>query len=109
LNTQNGLPSSWPGDGTAYRIQVSGPGMRAGFEAAIADLKGKLHRLDTLLINTNNHGDWDSTAFECPATAHVAAFSFFGGAPTGGVGARKPWAPLAELGACRRLYRYSVL
>jgi hypothetical protein len=75
VNTQNGVPTTWPGDGTAYRIQVTGPGTRAGFEAAIDDLKGKLHALDTLLINTNNHGDWDNA----PGTAKICTYPAYAG------------------------------
>jgi hypothetical protein len=56
LNTQDGVPGTWPGDGTAYQIKVTGPGTQAGFEAAIDDLKGKLKSRDMLLIHTNNHG-----------------------------------------------------
>jgi hypothetical protein len=60
LNTQDGVQTNWPGDGTAYRIKVTGQGNRAGFEAAIDDLKGKLHHLDMVLIHCNNHGDSDT-------------------------------------------------
>jgi hypothetical protein len=60
LNTQNGVQTIWPGDGTPYRISVTGAGNRAGFEAAINDLKGKMKPLDTLLIHCNNHGDSDT-------------------------------------------------
>jgi hypothetical protein len=56
LNTQDGVQASWPGDGTAYRIKVTGRGDRPGFEAAINDLKTKLKALDTVL----NHGDSDT-------------------------------------------------
>lgn len=59
LNTQDGVQTRWPGDGTAYRIQVTGRGDQAAFEAAVDDLKGKLNPLDTLLIHCNNHGDSD--------------------------------------------------
>ena len=89
LHTQEGLQAIWPGDGTAYRIKVTGQGNQAGFEAAIDDLKGKLKAQDTLLIHCNNHGDSDTpdggitwvpgTAFLCtyPAwgTYYNAAFS----------------------------------
>ncbi len=60
LNTQNGVQTIWPGDGTPYRISVTGAGNSAGFEAAINDLKGKIKPLDTLLIHCNNHGDSDT-------------------------------------------------
>ncbi len=60
LNTQDGVQTIWPGDGTAYRISVTGAGNQAGFEAAIDDLKAKIKSLDTLLIHCNNHGDSDT-------------------------------------------------
>lgn len=60
LNTQDGVQTHWPGDGTSYRIKVNGRGDRAGFEAAIDALKPKLKALDTLLIHCNNHGDSDT-------------------------------------------------
>jgi hypothetical protein len=60
LNTYDGVQTIWPGDGTAYRIQVTGAGDQASFEAAIDDLKGKLKSRDTLLIHCNNHGDSDT-------------------------------------------------
>jgi hypothetical protein len=68
LNTQDGVQTLWPGDGTAYRIKVTGSGNRAAFEAAMDDLKTKIHTLDTLLIHCNNHGDYDGapgTSFLC--------------------------------------------
>jgi len=68
LNTQDGVQVNWPGDGTAYRIQVTGQGNRAAFEAAIDDLKTKIHSQDSLLIHCNNHGDYDGmpgTSFLC--------------------------------------------
>jgi hypothetical protein len=60
LNTQDGVQVHWPGDGTAYRINITGEGNQAGFEAAVDDLITKMHRLDTLLIHCNNHGDSDT-------------------------------------------------
>jgi hypothetical protein len=56
LNTQDGLASVWPGDGTAYRMQITGQGNRAGFEAALDNVKSKIKKDDLLLIHTNNHG-----------------------------------------------------
>lgn len=65
-NTQDGLGTTWPGDGTAYRIKVTGQGDRAGFQTAINDLKGKLKARDLLFIHTNNHGDnFGSGSFLC--------------------------------------------
>ena len=66
LNTQEGPPATWPGDGTAYRIQVTGQGNQAAFESALNDLKAKLHAHDLLFIHTNNHGDnFGSGSFLC--------------------------------------------
>jgi hypothetical protein len=68
LNTQDGVQTHWPGDGTPYRINITGQGNRAAFEAAVDTLKAKMHGLDTLLIHCNNHGDYDGapgTSFLC--------------------------------------------
>jgi len=59
--------AKWPkkrtGTGrSALRIHITGDGTRASLEGAIDDLKGKLEQDDLLLIQTNNHGDWDSSA-----------------------------------------------
>jgi hypothetical protein len=75
LATWDTPPTTWPGDGTAYQMNVTGQGTRAGFEAAIDDLKGKLKAHDLLLIHTNNHGDWDGTA----GTAKICTYPNFGG------------------------------
>jgi len=65
-NTQNGPAGLWPGDNTAYRIKVTGQGNRAAFQAAFADLKGKMKAKDLLFIHTNNHGDNDGVqSFLC--------------------------------------------
>jgi hypothetical protein len=74
LNTQDGVQTLWPGDGTAYRINVTGQGNRAAFEAAVDDLKGKLHARDTLLIHCNNHGDYDGT----PGTSYLCTYPSWG-------------------------------
>jgi len=75
MNTQNGAPGTWPGDGTAYQIQVTGPGTQAGFEAAVDDLKSRLDSRDLLLVHTNNHGDWDGI----PGTAKICTYPSYGG------------------------------
>lgn len=62
LNTQDGVQTVWPGDGTPYRIQITGQGTRADFESAVDDLKGKIDSDDLLLIHVNNHGNWQGTA-----------------------------------------------
>jgi hypothetical protein len=59
LNTQDGVQTHWPGDGTPYRINITGEGNRADFEAAVDDLKAKLDSDDLLLIHINNHGNWN--------------------------------------------------
>jgi hypothetical protein len=63
VNTKDfgGPPANWPGDGTPYRIHVTGQGNRAAFQAAFNDLKGKMKSHDLLFIHTNNHGDNDGT------------------------------------------------
>jgi hypothetical protein len=67
LNTQDGVQTHWPGDGTAYRINVTGSGNRAAFEAVVDNLKTKMRARDTLLIHCNNHGDYDGT----PGTSYL--------------------------------------
>jgi hypothetical protein len=57
LHTQDGLATTWPGDGSAYRIKINGPGNSTAFKAAFASLKAKLKSADLLFIHTNNHGD----------------------------------------------------
>jgi hypothetical protein len=54
-----GPATTWPGDGTPYRIRLTGPGTRAAFDSAVDELKAKLRRDDLLLIHTNQCGDWD--------------------------------------------------
>ncbi len=82
LNTQNGVQVNWPGDGSAYRIQVTGDGNQAGFEDAIDDLAGRIRRDDTLLIHCNNHGDSDlvpGTADQfVPGTAFLCTYPNWG-------------------------------
>ena len=58
LNSWDGVPTAWPGDGTPYHIQISGEGTRAAFEAVVDGLKKKLKRDDFLLIHTNQCGSW---------------------------------------------------
>jgi hypothetical protein len=58
LNSWDGVPTAWPGDGTPYRIHVTGEGTRSGFEAVVDDLKRKLKRDDLLLIHANQCGSW---------------------------------------------------
>lgn len=57
LNTQDGMAGLWPGDNTAYRINITGQGNRAGFQAALNAIKPRLKARDLLFIHTNNHGD----------------------------------------------------
>jgi hypothetical protein len=61
LNTQDGVQAIWPGDGTPYQIPIGGQGTRAGFEAAVDDLKTKIKTNDLLLVHINNHGDWSGS------------------------------------------------
>lgn len=74
LNTQDGVQAQWPGDSSAYRIQVDGEGNQAGFESAIDSLKPRLKAADTLLIHCNNHGDYDNT----PGSAYLCTYSNWG-------------------------------
>ena len=74
LNTQDGVQTKWPGDGTAYRIQVNGQGNRAAFEGAVDSLKAKLKSDDTILIHCNNHGDYDGS----PGTSYLCTYPNWG-------------------------------
>jgi peptidase C13-like protein len=56
-DTQEGVNTIWPGDGTAYQIVVNGPGDRAAFEAAVDALKPRLREDDLLFVHTTSHGD----------------------------------------------------
>jgi hypothetical protein len=69
-NTQDGVQNTWPGDGTNYRIQLTGNGTRAGFEAAVDAVKARIKRDDLLLIHTNNHGGYDGM----PGTANLCTY-----------------------------------
>jgi hypothetical protein len=55
----NGGPhpvGNWPGDNTAYRMNVTGAGTRAGFQAAFNAVAAVIKPEDLLFIHTNNHG-----------------------------------------------------
>jgi len=75
LNTQDGVQTHWPGDGSAYRIHITGSGTQTSLEAAIDDLKGKIKSKDVLLIHTNNHGGYDGT----PGTANLCTYPSWDG------------------------------
>jgi hypothetical protein len=75
LNTQDGVQVHWPGDGTNYRINLTGSGTQADLEAAIDDLKTKIKKDDLLLIHTNNHGGYDGT----PGTANLCTYPSWDG------------------------------
>jgi hypothetical protein len=60
LNTQDGLQTHWPGDGSAYRIKITDQGTQDAFKRVINGLKRKMKSADTLLIHCNNHGDSDT-------------------------------------------------
>ncbi len=75
LNTQDGVQTTWPGDGTAYRIQITGDGTQSSLENAIDAVKGRLKSRDMLLIHTNNHGGYDGT----PGTANLCTYPSWNG------------------------------
>lgn len=75
LNTQDGVQANWPGDNTAYRINITGQGTRSAFEAAIDDLKSKLGKADLLFIHTNNHGGYGGI----PGTADLCTYPNWNG------------------------------
>jgi hypothetical protein len=81
LNTQDGVQTHWPGDGSTYRIHITGQGDRAAFEVAINDLKTKLRPLDTVLIHCNNHGDSDTPdggITWVPGTSYLCTYPAWG-------------------------------
>jgi len=47
---------NWPGDNTAYRMNVTGAGTRAGFQVAFNAIAAVIRPEDMLFIHTNNHG-----------------------------------------------------
>lgn len=54
LATAAGPAGVWPGDATPFRIQISGPGTRAGVQLTLNGLKGRLKRHDLLFLHTEN-------------------------------------------------------
>ena len=94
LKTQDGIQANWPGDGSNYRIVITGQGTRAALEAAIDDLKGKIKAQDLLLIHTNNHGGWDGSA----GTANLCTYPTWAGYYADDFAAK-----LAELPAFKKL------
>jgi hypothetical protein len=63
LNSITGPAGSWPGDNTAYRIQVTGDGTRASLQSVLGKLKTKLRPQDLLFIHTENEAGNDGQAF----------------------------------------------
>jgi hypothetical protein len=53
IGTQLG---NWPGNGTPYRMNVTGQGTRAGFQVAFNAIAAQIKPEDMLFIHTNNHG-----------------------------------------------------
>lgn len=81
LNTQEGPQVIWPGDNTAYRINITGQGNRNAFESVVDDLKTKLHSRDLLLIHCNNHGDSDTSdggTSWVPGTSFLCTYPYWG-------------------------------
>jgi hypothetical protein len=70
LDTQDGVQTHWPGDGTPYRVKLTGEGTRAALEGALDELKPRLRKDDLLLIHTNNHGGYDGT----PGTSNLCTY-----------------------------------
>lgn len=75
LRSQDGVPPPYVGDGTAYRMHITGPGTRGGLESAIDDVKGRLKSHDTLFLYTGNHGGWDNT----PGSADLCTYPSWDG------------------------------
>lgn len=58
LNSQDGVPVSWPGDSTGFQMKVTGQGTRTALDSAINNVKGRLNAHDLLFLYTGNHGGW---------------------------------------------------
>jgi hypothetical protein len=54
LATALGPAGLWPGDGTPFRMQVTGPGTRAALRQTLTTLQGLLRREDLLFLHTEN-------------------------------------------------------
>jgi hypothetical protein len=55
-DSEDPLPFLWPGDGTPFRMCVSGPGTRVAFQQALDVVSAKLTPDDEVFINTTGHG-----------------------------------------------------
>lgn len=63
VNTMNGPGITWPGDGTAFRIQVSGQGTRAALQGTLNPLKAKLGPDDLVFLHTENEAGYDGQSW----------------------------------------------
>ncbi len=70
LNSLDGTPTNWVGDGTAFRMKITGAGTRSAFESAIDELKKRIKAPDLLFLYTGNHGGWDNT----PGSADLCTY-----------------------------------
>jgi|SRR5579859_3201516 len=94
LNSQDGVPASWIGDGTPFRMTINGQGTRTEFESVIDALKGRLHSRDLLFLYTGNHGGWDNT----PGSADLCTYPDWDGYHAADLAAK-----LGQLPHCRSL------
>jgi Peptidase C13 family len=70
INYNGGPATTWPGDNTAYRMPVNGPGTKAALDNAIDTISAKIKPSDFLLIHTNNHGGYNG-----PGQAYLCTYS----------------------------------
>jgi hypothetical protein len=54
LATTLGPAGLWPGDGTPFRMQITGPGTRAALQQTLTALQGRLGSEDLLFLHTEN-------------------------------------------------------
>jgi hypothetical protein len=54
LATALGAAGVWPGDGTPFRLQVTGPGTRAALQQSLNTLNGRLGTDDLVFLHTEN-------------------------------------------------------
>jgi hypothetical protein len=70
LNSQDGVPPSYVGDTTPFRMTITGEGTRSVFETAVDELKPQMKSHDLLFVYTGNHGGWDYT----PGSADLCTY-----------------------------------
>jgi hypothetical protein len=63
VNTMNGPGVTWPGDGSPFRVQVTGPGNRTALQGTLNLLKAKLRPADLVFLHTENEAGNDGQSW----------------------------------------------